>query len=97
MSLIFEFSISKLGYMAIFMKICKIRNFNSSFRTFLANQGNSENKDEKYGKMNSIFKLFISNLGYVTVFMKVSEKKIDPFLKTFLSNQGKNENNDAKI
>ena len=83
MSLIIEFSISKLGYMAIFMKICKIKNFNSFFRTFLANQGSSENEDEKYGKMNSSFKLFILNLGYVTVFMKVSEKKLTIFEDIF--------------
>ena len=83
MSLIIEFSISKLGYMAIFMKICKIKNFNSFFRTFLANQSSSENEDEKYGKMNSSFKLFILNLGYVTVFMKVSEKKLTIFEDIF--------------
>ena len=66
MSLIFELSISKLGYIAIFMKIC--------FRMFLTNQSKNKNEDEKFGKMNSIFELSISKLGYVAVFIKISEK-----------------------
>ena len=66
MSLIFELSISKLGYIAIFMKIC--------FRTFLTNQSKNKNEDEKYRKMNSIFEFSISKLGYAVVFIKMSEE-----------------------
>ena len=37
-NLVFEFSISKLGYMAIFMKIC-VKKIDPFCRTFLTNQG----------------------------------------------------------
>ena len=50
MNSIFEFSISKLGYMAVFMKICAKKNFDPFYRTFLTNQGknkNDKNKDKK--------------------------------------------------
>ena len=46
---IFQFSISKLGYVVIFMKIGK-KIFDSLFKTFLTNRGKNENEDEKQWK-----------------------------------------------
>ena len=46
MSLIFDLFISKLGYMAIFIRIC-LKNFVLFFRTFLTNWGKNEGKDKK--------------------------------------------------
>ena len=73
-SSIFEFSISKLGHMGIFIKICAKKFFDPFYRTFLTNQGknkNDENKDKKYGNMSPIFEFSISKLSYVTIFMKI--------------------------
>ena len=68
MSLIYEFSISKLGYMEIFMKIWEII-FRLSFKPFLTNRGKNEDKDEKCGKMGSIFEFSVSKLGYKVILM----------------------------
>ena len=68
MSLIYEFSISKLGYTEIFMKIWEII-FWLSFKPFLTNRGKNEDKDEKYGKMVSIFEFSVSKLGYKVILM----------------------------
>ena len=46
MSLIFDLSVSKLGYMAIFIRIC-LKNFHPFFRTFLTIWGKNEDKDKK--------------------------------------------------
>ena len=46
MSFIFAFSISKLGYVAIFKKIGE-KFFYPFFKTFLTNRGKNENEDEK--------------------------------------------------
>ena len=63
MTSICELSISKLGYMAIFMKIWKkkiekkiLANF---FQTFLTNQGKNKDENEKIGKMSLIFEFSI--------------------------------------
>ena len=58
MSLIFELSKSKLGYMAIFMKICG-KNYAPFFRIFFTNQCKYENENGKYGKMKLIFEFSI--------------------------------------
>ena len=47
MSPIFEFSISQLSYMAIFMKIFGKKVLIHFFVTFLTNPGKNENEDEK--------------------------------------------------
>ena len=47
MSPIFEFSISQLSYMVIFMKICGKKVLIHFFVTFLTNPGKNENEDEK--------------------------------------------------
>ena len=95
MNSIFELSISELGYMAIFIKICGKKNFDPLFRTFLTNQDKNENEDEKYGKMSPIFEFSISKLDYVAIFMKICRKNFfDQFFKTFLTNRGKNEDED---
>ena len=46
---IFEFSISKSGYVAVFMKIWE-KTFDPIFRTFLTNRGKNEDEDEKIWK-----------------------------------------------
>ena len=50
MSAIFELSISKLGYMAIFMKICSKKKIDPFFRTFSTNRGKNEDEDKKIWK-----------------------------------------------
>ena len=47
LSLIFEFDISKLGYVSIFMKIWKEKKTEPFFETFLTNRGKNENENEK--------------------------------------------------
>ena len=95
MSSIFEFSISRLGYVAIFIKISE-KEIYPFFKAFLANQGKNENENKKR-KMSSIFEFSISKLGCIELFLKVCWKYFDPFFKTFLTNQGKSENEDEKI
>ena len=63
MNLVFEFSISKLGYVAIFMKIWEKKN-DPLFKTFLTNRGKNQDENEtKLGNWYKIFKLPISKLG----------------------------------
>ena len=49
MSQILEHSISKLGYVTIFMKI-EEKNFDPFSKTFLTNRGKNEDEDEKNWK-----------------------------------------------
>ena len=66
---IFEFSLSKLGYVVIFMRMEK-KNFDSFFKTFLTNRGKNEDEDEKKNaKMSSIFEF--SKLGYKELLIKI--------------------------
>ena len=53
MILIFEFSISKLSYMAV------ENFFDPSCTIFLSNRGKNGDKDEIFGKMSSIFEFSI--------------------------------------
>ena len=63
MNLIFEFSASKLGYMAIFKKILE-KKFDTFFMTSSIYRGKNENKKiKKLEKMSLIFELSISKLG----------------------------------
>ena len=81
MSPILKFSISKLGYVAILMKIegkniwpIFLRHFWPLLKTFLTNRGKNKDEDEKIGKMSSIFEFSISKLGCVALFIKIWEK-----------------------
>ena len=68
MSLIFEFSISKLGYTEIF--------FDPFFRILLTSQGKNEDEHEKiWENESSILEFSILKLGYVAIFLKICEKK----------------------
>ena len=49
---IFEFSISKLSYVAVFMKFQK-KFFDPPCKTFLTNRGNNEDEDEKIRENDS--------------------------------------------
>ena len=53
---IFEFSISKLGYV---------------IKTFFTNQGKNEDQDKKIGKMSSIFQLSMLILHYMELLIKI--------------------------
>ena len=75
MSPIFEFSISKLGYVVIFMKIWEKKILDSFFDPFLTNRGKNENEDKKFGKMSPIFEFFISKLGCMELSIKIWEKR----------------------
>ena len=70
MNLIFEFSILKLGYMAIFMKICG-KKIDLFFKTLLTNRGKNENVNEEIWKN----KFDLWKLGYMAIFMKICGKK----------------------
>ena len=105
MILIFEFSISNLGHMAIFMKICA-KNYLTHFAGyFWLIEAKINMKIKKYGKMSPILEFSISKLGYVAILMKIQGKNFWPiflrhfwpFLKTFLTNRGKNKDEDGKI
>ena len=72
MSSNFEFSISRLGYVAVFMKISETK-FHPFFKTFLTNWGKDENEDEKIEKMSLVFEFSISKLGYMEFFIKIWE------------------------
>ena len=50
MNSMFEFSISKLDYVAIFMKICRKNFIDPLLKTFLTNRAKNEDKDGKFGK-----------------------------------------------
>ena len=54
MSSNFEFSISKLGYVAVFMKIWE-KIVDPFFKTFLTNWGKNEDEDEKIWKYDFNF------------------------------------------
>ena len=69
-SLIFEFSISKLGYMGIFMKIREKR-FDPFFKTFLTNQGKNGDEDKKKCKNEFNFEFYLSKVGNMAIFLKI--------------------------
>ena len=83
MSSIFEFSIFKLGYMEIFMKIQEKNGMKKFFNYFyltlticLTKMGKKlmqkiKMRMKKFGKMKLIFEFFISKVGYMTIYMKV--------------------------
>ena len=79
MSSIFEFSISKLGYMAIFMKICGKKISTHFVGHFWLSKAKMKVKMKKYREMSSNFESSWSRLVYAVVFKKISEKKFDPF------------------
>ena len=73
MSRVYEFAISKLGDVAIFMKVC------AKFLThfvghFLLIEARMKMKMKKYEKMSLIFEFSISNLSHVAILMKIQVK-----------------------
>ena len=68
---IFEFSLSKLGYMEIFMKIWEKKYLTHFIGHFWLIEAKMKMTMKKYGKMIAIFAFFISKLGYVAIFMKI--------------------------
>ena len=98
MSPIFEFSISQLSYMAIFMKIFGKKVLIHFFVTFLTNPGKNENEDEKIWKNESDFWILHVKIRLCGNFHEnVRKKFFDPFFKTFLTNRGKNKTEDEQI
>ena len=89
MSSIFEFCISKLGNMEVFMKIWE----KTLLTIWLFNFEYLPDKDgkkftpkmkmkmKKFGRMNLILEFSISKLGYMAVFIKISEKKLTHLLR----------------
>ena len=69
MSFISKSYISKLGSMAVFMKIWE-KIFDPFLRHFWKIGGKMKMKMKKYGKISSIFKFSIPKLGYLTIFVK---------------------------
>ena len=72
---IFKFSISKLGYMKILMKISETISL-FSFDDLPEEDGEkvdakNEDDNEKFGRLNLIFEFSISNLGYMTILFKI--------------------------
>ena len=88
MSSIFEFSISKLRYVGIFMKVWE-KVFDPFLKIFLTNLGKMKMKMKKYGKIIWIFEFSKSKLRYLVIFMKIGEKNFWANFKTFLTNRGK--------
>ena len=69
MSFISKSYTSKLGSMAVFMKIWE-KIFDPLLRHFWQIEAKVKMKMKKYGKISSIFKFSIPKLGYLTIFMK---------------------------
>ena len=57
MSSIFEFSISKLGYVAVLLKIWE-KKFDPFFKKFLTNRGKIKGEDEKIWENDFNFWIF---------------------------------------
>ena len=87
-SSIFEFAISKLGYMEIFMKIREKNEMKKFFNYFtiltfiigLMKMGKKlmpkkKMRMKKFGRMNLSFELSISILGYMTIYTENLRRK----------------------
>ena len=70
MSSIFEFFISNLGYVAVFIKIWE-KSLTRFLRHVLLIEAKMKMMMKKYGKICSIFEFSILKLGYEAIFMKV--------------------------
>ena len=102
-SSIFEFSISKLGYMEIFMKIWEKNETKKLFHYFTIQlwlfDGDgkkvdikNKNEDEKISKNEVEFWILHVKIRLRDNFHEnLRRKQFDPFFKTFLTNRGKNE------
>ena len=95
MNLIFEFSISKLSYVTIFMKIWEEKDLTLFLRHFWPIKTKMKMEIKNYGKISLIYEFSISKLGYTEIFMKIWEKFFEK--KSFLTIRGKNEDEDEKI
>ena len=94
----FNFSILyiKLGYMAIFMKICPKKNLTYFVGHFWLIKAKMKMKMKKCGKMSPIFEFSISKKVMWQFSWESYGKFFDLLLKTFLTNQGKNEDEEEK-
>ena len=102
-SSIFEFSISKLGYMEIFMKIWEKNETKKLFHYFTIQlwlfDGDgkkvdikNKNEDENISKNEVEFWILHVKIRLRDNFHEnLRRKQFDPFFKTFLTNRGKNE------
>ena len=75
MSLIFEFSISKLGYTEIFIKVFGKNILTHFLGYYWLVKAKMKMNMKNYGKTSSILEFSISKLGYVAIFLKICEKK----------------------
>ena len=73
MSRVYEFAISKLGDVAIFMKVCP-KFLTHLVGYFLLIKARMKMKMKKYEKMSLIFEFSISNLSHVAILMKIQVK-----------------------
>ena len=75
MFLVFEFSVSKLGYVVIFMKIGE-NSFWLNLRHFWLIETKIKMKMKKILIMSLIFEFSISKLGFKELFIKVWDKML---------------------
>ena len=87
MSSIFEFSILKLGYVAILMKIWK-KKLTYFLRHFWLIEAKMKMKMKKFGKISSIFEFSISTLSYNELFIKIWEKQVFFRIFTWVEDRG---------
>ena len=83
MSSVFEFSMSKLGYVAVFMKIWEKKFWLIFEDIFDQSRQKWRWRWKKFGKMSLIFELPMSNLGYMEIFTKIGEKILTHFSRHF--------------
>ena len=95
MSSIFELSISKPAYVAVFLKTCE-KKFDLFFKTFLTNQG-KKNEDEKIWENDFKFWILHIKIKLCDSFYENLRKIFWRFCKTFFTNWGNNEDENEKI
>ena len=78
MNSIFEFFISKLGYMELFVKVYGKQFLTHFSGHFWQIEAKMKMKMKNYEKIGSVFEFSISKLGYVAVFMKIWKKTFWP-------------------
>ena len=73
---VFEFFISKVGYMTIYMKVEEEKVWPIFKDIFHLSRQKSKCKWKQFGKMNLTFEFSISKLAYTETVMKICGKKI---------------------
>ena len=71
MNLIFEFCISKVGYVAIFMRIWEEKKLTHFLRYFSPIEARVKIEMKTFGKISLIYVFSISKLDYTKIFMKI--------------------------